>query len=223
MRFITAAFAATALAFSSAQAAEPGEPPITNPDQIIKNVTEQTLVDLLKELGAQQVEVKEYNGKRQIVFFDGGVPYNMAADICNIRPGKCIGVTMIVLVESSGGGTSLEVLNTANRGNLYLTVFKLDNARFGVGNVQLIDGGVTKRNLAINIASFVVTFNQVMNEMKNQTVASLQQTGPFGQGAFQRASATPIPRPVVATPNEMAAITGQMTKSIATKLGPQRY
>jgi hypothetical protein len=221
MRFIAAAFAAIAIALGAAQAAEPAEPPIKNPDQIIKSVNEQTLVELLKELGAQQVEVKEFQGKRQIVFFDGGVPYNMAAELCNIRPGKCVGVTMLVLVETSNG-VSLETLNSANRNNLYLSIFKVDNSRFGVGNVQLLDGGVTKRNLAINIASFVVTFNQVMKEMQNQTVASLPQSGPFGQGAFQQASAAAQPRPVVATPDEMAAATGHLSLSIASKLGPQR-
>jgi hypothetical protein len=223
MRFTTAVLASASLAFAgAAAAAEPAEPPIANPDQIISSVTTESLADLLREMGAPQVEIREAGGQKVIVFSESGMPYNMQTAMCDLRPGKCIAFAVVALLETGTTTVSLDSINSANKGNIYLTMFKLDGSKIGAGNMQLIDGGVTKRNVAINIASFIVTFRQLLKNMQGQTIAGVQNNGIFGNGPFQQTSAVPMLRPVVATPHEMNVFINEASKNHATTFATRR-
>jgi hypothetical protein len=105
------------------------------------------------------------------------------------------------------------VLNAAN-GSMYVTLVRLDANRFAVGRVHLVDGGVTKKNLAINIASFVMTFNETMKALSNQVVASAQPRSVYLNAPARRA----MPQAVRATPEEIAHITKVMSAQYAATL-----
>ncbi len=216
MRFSLTALVAAAIVFAvPAQAAEPAEPALANANQVIDNLTLESIADLLREMGAQQVEIKEVGNQRGILMVDGGIPYNVAVGLCDRRPGKCLVLGIMVVIENGAGGYPLDTLNTVNKNNLFVTLYKVDSAKFGVGRLHLVDGGVTKRNLAINVASYVATFRDVMQQLQNQTIASVRP------GAYQQASfGRPQLRLVPASPREMHDFIAEASTRVATTLRP---
>jgi hypothetical protein len=192
-------------------AAEAPEPPISNPTSIIDSVSPEQFAEMMRELGAQQVQVREAEGQKIVIFFNGEVPYNAGFGLCDIRPGKCLALTMIVVINlGTGTVPPLETLNAVN-GGMYVTAVRIDANRFAVGRVEIVDGGVTKKNLAINAGSFIVTFQALMKSLDQQVVAALQPRS-------SNLSAPVRPRAVLATPSEMARITKAMSANYANYL-----
>jgi hypothetical protein len=208
--------AAVALAAGApAFAAEPPEPPITNPASIVDSADPEQMAQMMRELGAQQVQVREVEGQKVVTFFYGEVPYNIGFSVCDIRPGKCLAATMIVVVNlGTATVPPLESLNTVNSG-MFVTAVKLDANRFAVGRVSILDGGVTKKNLAINAGSFVVTFQALIKALDEQVVASAQSRNAY-------LSAPIRPRAVLAAPGDIARITKAMSANYATTLPRNR-
>ena len=198
--------------------AEPAEPPIANPGAIVDNLTADNVSELIRELGGQQIQTREVDGKKLVTFMDGNVPYNLGIALCDIRPGKCLAVAIAVIIDPGTTSYPLEIFNNFNKENLFVTLIKLEGNKFGVGRVLLVDGGVTKKNLAINIASFALTFQEAMKYLSSQLVAGYQQNGTFQRAGLGAAS----PRPVFATPQEMTRIMDAMAKQYKTTLGPRR-
>ena len=85
----------------------------------------------IAELGGQKVETKEEGDKRVITFFDGDQPYIVIVTLCEVKPGKCLGVVELALVNTSPNDISLEQLNKLNADNIYLSGFKVDTNKFG--------------------------------------------------------------------------------------------
>lgn len=214
----TLALLAGLAAALSPSLAEPPEPPITNPGAIVDNLTAENVSELIRELGGQQIETRDVEGKKLVTFMDGNIPYNLGIALCDIRPGKCLALSLAVVINPGTTSYPLEIFNNFNKDNLFVTLIKLDSNRFGVGRVLLVDGGVTKKNLAINVASFALAFQEAMKYLSSQLVAGYQQNGTFQRAGFGTAS----PRPVLATPQEMARIMETMTKQYKTTLGPRR-
>jgi hypothetical protein len=203
--------AAAVLAAAPAFAAEAPEPPITNPMSIIDSANPEQFAEMMRELGATQVQVREAEGQKVVTFFNGEVPYNVGFGLCDIRPGKCLALTMIVVVNlGTGTVPPLETLNAVN-GGMYVTAVRVDANRFAVGRVEIVDGGVTKKNLAINAGSFIVTFQALMRSLSEQVVASAQPRSSY-------LSAPVRPRAVFATPREMARITKAMSANYTNYL-----
>jgi len=210
-KFCLTLTAAAALAAAPGFAAQPPEPPISNPMSIVDSVGPDQFADMMRELGAQQVQIRETEGQKIVTFMNGPVPYNVGFSLCDIRPGKCLALTMIVVVNlGTGAAPALETLNNANSG-MYVTAVKVDANRFAVGRVEIIDGGVTKKNLAINAGSFIVTFEALMKSLDEQVVASVQPRSSY-------LSAPVRPRAVPATPAEIARITKAMSANYANYL-----
>jgi hypothetical protein len=193
--------------------AQPAEPPITEPMSMVDSVTIDGLTGLLKELGAQNIETRD--GGKLLTFQDGPVPYNMNIALCDIRPNKCLALAMGVIMDPGSTSYSHEAINTYNKDNLFVTAIKLDGNKVAFGRIWLVDGGVTKKNLAINISSFVVTFNQALKSLQSQVVAGVQ-TDP----TFKQTSQSAGPKFMVAGPNELE----QLTKALVhkTTLGDKR-
>lgn len=203
--------AAASLAAVPAFAADPPEPPISNPTSMVDSVGADQFADLMRELGAQQVQIREAEGQKVVTFFNGEVPYNAAFSLCDIRPGKCLALTMLVVVNlGTAAAPPLESLNNLN-GGMYVTAVKIDANRFAVGRVEIVDGGVTKKNLAINAGSFIVTFEAFMKALSQQVVASVQPRS-------ANLSVPVRPRAVFATPAEIAQVTKAMSANYATTL-----
>jgi len=221
MRFPVATLATALIALASpAFAAEaPQDPPISNPTQLIDHVTSENITEMVREMGAQQIETRDVgNGQKLVTFVDGSIPYNAGTVICDIRPGKCMALALAVMMDTGATTYSLDVLNAFNRDNLYLMLVKLEDGKIGFGRVTLVDGGVTKKNLAFNIASFAATLQQALQHLRSQLVAGVRQDGTFPAANLSG----PEPRLVQATPEEMAKITAKMLKQYKTTLGPAK-
>ncbi|MFM9864822.1 MAG: hypothetical protein ACKVRO_14565 [Micropepsaceae bacterium] len=218
MRFHTAAaalaIAATAFA-SNIAVAEPAEPPITNPNEVVTQVTEESLITLLRELGAQKIETRDVsNGRKQIVFYDGTMPYNMMLTGCDIRPGKCIAYALVALLETGTTNYTLDAVNTANKSNAFVTMVRVEANKIGGGRIQLVDGGVTKKNIAINIASFILNFAEAMKGIQSQLIASYRPGNGFQKAAFGQ----PQLRGVQATPEQMLTVVNGLATGPLTTL-----
>jgi hypothetical protein len=200
---------------ANALAAEPAEPPITEPMSLIDTLTAENVTKLLTELGAQKIETRDMTGGKLITFFDGPVPYNMGIALCDIRPGKCLALSMGVIMDPGSTSYTLETLNKYNTENMFVTAIKLEGNKVGFGRVWLVDGGVTKKNMAINIASFIVTFRQALKEIQPQVVAGVQT-----EGAFKPTAQTRAPTFLLADPKDMERITKALVHK--TTLGDKR-
>lgn len=212
-RFIAVVLAAAPFAATSARA-EPPEPPISNPDGLVTNITEDGVTSLLKELGVTKFESRDLSdGRRQIVFYDGTMPYNLAPTACTIRPGKCIAYSLIAIVDTGNTNFPLEAINDVNQNNLFVTMVKVENGKYGAGRIDLIDGGVTRKNLAINIASFIVNYRDAMTKLQNQLVASNPSNAYLGASI-----GTPQLRMVPATPQQMHQMIDKLSRNYATTI-----
>lgn len=207
--------AAALLAVTSpAFAAEPPDPPITNPMDLVDNATPEPMAEMMRQLGATQVEIKGEGDQKSVTFFDGPVPYSLGFGICNIRPNKCLAMLIIVVVDPGATNFPLEALNGFNKQGMFTTLVKLDGNRFAAGHMLLVDGGVTRKNIAINVASFIITFHEAMRYLQSQMVAG---TYPKDRAMLRANGQAPL-RFVKATPQEMAQAVKALSSRYQTTL-----
>lgn len=213
MRFTTALALAAALLAAPVSAAE--GPTVSDPAQIIDGLSAEGMTALLTELGAQKIQVLEETAKsKRMVFFDGDVPFNASIELCDLRPGKCVALLIIVIMDG-GSGIPLETINKSNESNLFITAIKGPDGKIAFGRVTVVDGGVTKQNLAMNVASFVVTFQQKLKALQNQVVASAGTSNAY----LSSNAPTPL-RPVFATPQEFERFKAALLKPATTLRRP---
>lgn len=201
---------AAALAAGQAVAAEPPEPPLTNPTALWDSVTPESVAETVRELGGQQVEIRGTGNERIVTFVDGNIPYNLAPAICDVRPGKCVGLIMVVIMDTGTVKLSLDALNAQNKTNVFVSVAKFEENKIGIGHGLLLDSGVTKKNLAMNIATFASTVRDTIKALSTPVVAS--------NGAeFRPTSFGPRPtlRPVFVNPAELARYVQSVAKPLA--------
>src|SRR5262249_14763399 len=146
-----ACFVLSPLGMAIAVTAQAAELKVSEPATLIDSVTSEMVSKLVTELGGQKVQSSEADGKQIISFMDGDISNNIAIAACDIRPGKCLAMIQVVIVTTGGTDVPLDVLNKFNQDGLFLTAFKLDSSKIGFGRVVLVDGGITKMNLAVNI------------------------------------------------------------------------
>lgn len=209
--------AALALAFAIATpalAADQPEP-LTNPTMLLDSLTAESVAEIVRELGGQQVQTREADGKRIVTFVDGNIPYNLGIVQCEPRPGKCVGLIMVVIVE--GGKFSLENINAQNKSDLFVSVAKFDETRTGIGRALLVDSGVTKKNVGMNIASFAAATRLAIKSLNEQLVASASPA--FRPAAL--AGARPA-RPVLLSPRDTVRLIAAFDKPHATGLAGPR-
>ena len=201
----TAATLALLLAIPAANA-EPAK--LANPTQIVDEIVAENVSALVTEIGGQQVEVRGSDGKKSVIFRDGGIPYVLTPTACVQTLGKCVGLSMIVLVDNSKSAFSLETLDTANRENGLLSFFREGNDKFVVGRIAVVDGGVTKKNLANEIALFVVSFQEAMKKMSSQTIASVNRPNPYLSATVGGG----LPQPILISPEYAARLTESLAQ-----------
>lgn len=188
MRSFGLAFAGLLLAAASPLAAiAAGEPPISDATKVVDTLDVTTIGAMIAELGGQKVETREEGDKKIVTFADGDQPYIAIVTLCDVKPGKCLGLAQLALVDTSPTVITNEQINKLNSDNIFLTSFKLDGNKIGFGRVVLIDGGVTRANLAINVAAFVQTYKTSMKNLAAQLTSSLQLP-PGTQQAFSTTS-----------------------------------
>lgn len=206
-----------ALAFAIATpalAADQPEP-LTNPTMLMDSLTAEAIAEIVRELGGQQVQTREAEGKKIVTFVDGNIPYNLGVVQCEVRPGKCVGLIMVVIVE--GGTFSLENINARNKSDLFVSVAKFDETRTGIGRALLVDSGVTKKNVAMNIASFAAATRLAIKSLNEQLIANANPA--FRPAAL--AGARPA-RAVLLSPRDTARLIAAFDKPYAAGLtGPR--
>jgi hypothetical protein len=218
MRFLTKvsalAFAALA-AVPATNAAPESSLNVTNPTQVVDSAVAEDLAQIVREVNGQDVQVREANGKKGITFKDGDIPYTMAPVFCDILPGKCLGFVMVVVVDNSELKFTLDTLNSANKSTSFLTFFKEENNKFTVGRVTLVDGGVSRKNIAINISVCAMEFREAMKRLQSQLTAGFDRGTPY-----QRASYGPARwRAYAPSPDYAASLADKFAPEYARRFG----
>lgn len=182
-RLITAAaFAITSLALQpAAQAAEDAFPNITDPKQVVESLDVDVLAEIVTQIGGGDVRKHTDQKQKGVSFLDGQTPHNLVLTFCDIEPGKCFGVLMLVVVDNSKLNFTLDTLNQGNKDSAFLTFYREENSKFLVGRVDIVEGGITRRNLGVKIGMFAIEFRETMKRLSSQLSAALP-------GGFQRAS-----------------------------------
>lgn len=216
MRTISTVFAAALAAFSllpTANAAQESFPNLTNGTKMIDSVVAEDLAQTVREIGGGDVQIREANGKKGITFWDGENPYTMVPVFCDIQPGKCLGYVMVIVVDNTQLKFTLDTLNAANKSTSFLTFFQEEQGKFTVGRVNIIDGGVTKKNVAVNISVCAMEFREALKRLENQLTAGLSPQ-------FQRVGNGPVRvRAFAPSPDYVARIAAAMEKDYARRFG----
>lgn len=207
MRVFTAALATLVVAFAAvavpARAAAP-ELKLSDPTAQIENLTAENVSAILQEVGAQQIETHQDGGKTIVTFKDGEIPYNLGFALCNIRPGTCLALVMVVGFDPGATHYPLELFNAFNKDNAFVSAVALDGNRFAVSRMLFTDGGVSRKNVAMNIVNFAAAPQVIMKFLASQIVAGADRATP---APFQQVSGgANAVRPVALAPRDMVAI-----------------
>lgn len=196
--------AAVAIALTATFAAPAFAQQLTNEKSSIDYFTTDNVSALLKELGAQQVQVQSNNTGKSVTFQDGAIPYNAILTVCNKTTGANCEAAILVVIFEGSTNYPIDAFNNFNKEQSFVTAVKLEENRYAISRMVLSSGGVTKKNVAVNIASFASAPAKVVQYLSSQLVAGYQD----GQGAnLQRVSYNPAPlRAVPATAKDVAQI-----------------
>jgi len=200
-------------------AAEPSDLTVSEPTTLIDSLNADMVSKLITELGGLKVQASEADGKKIITFMDGEMPNNIGIAACDIRPGKCVALVQLVIVTTGTADVPLDMLNKYNQDGLFLTAFKLDGNKIGFGRVLLVDGGVTKLNLAANITSFGATLDDALKQLRAQLVPTAQLEKPPGTTAAAMAAApfTAVPADVKQMGPLMNAMLAQYKATVSRR------
>lgn len=172
---------------------------IANPTGIVDNLQAEEVKALVTELGAREAQVRDGENNKVVTFVDGKLPYTMGIAGCEIRPGKCISLVMLVFVDMGASGISTDMINSRNKDSFFNTAIKIDEKVIAFGRGVIVDSGVTRKNLATNIVVFAALVNDGIKHFSSQIVAS----NGF-PGATQNLSlANGAPRAVFPTPQQL--------------------
>lgn len=172
---------------------------IANPSSIVDDLGSEGVKALVTELGAQEAQVRDAEGNKVVTFVDGKLPYTFGIAGCDIRPGKCISLVMLVFVDMGASGISTDMINARNKDSFFNTAIKIDEKVIAFGRGVIVDSGVTRKNLATNIVVYAALVNDGIKHFSSQIVAS--NTFP---GATQNLSlANGAPRAVFPTPQQL--------------------
>lgn len=146
--------------------------PISKPDQVIDTLTAETVKALVMEMGGKEVEVRDLEGGKVVIFTDAGIPYQMSVAGCDSIPGKCISLVMLVFVETGASGITTDMVNSRNLEDFFATSLKVDDNMMAFGRGLLLAGGVTRRNLAMNIGVYANRTGEALKHFASKVVAS---------------------------------------------------
>jgi hypothetical protein len=201
----------TALAFGAATlAATPAiAEPLANPAAQLEKLSIDNLSEILRELGAQQIEPSTSAAGKSVTFRDGNIPYHMILAGCDKAGGACIATIMLVVIDGGSSNYPLDSFNSFNKDNSFVSAIKLDGTKFAVTRMIVTSGGISRQNMAVNIANFAQSPNEIIKFLSAQLVAGYENGGAT---QFQRAGLgmTQMPHAVLATPAEI----GQILQSV---------
>jgi hypothetical protein len=212
MRSLLLACAASVMFLAGQARAEGEEPAISSPASVIDTVTLANVSGIVTELGATQIEQRTAEGKSAVTFVDGGIPYSMAISACDVRPGKCVALIMLVFLDTGTNNIGVDAVNGRNKDSFLATAIKVDDKTLAFGRAVLIDSGVTRKNLAMNIAVFASVIGDSIKFFNSQLVAGYQA----GSGIQRVSYGSGTLRPVFANPRQLAAAVNALDASYRT-------
>ncbi len=152
--------------------AQGGDLPITKPDQVLDTLTAEEVGSLVTELGGKEVQIRDLEGGKVVIFVDAGIPYQLSVTGCESIPGKCISLVMLVFVETGASGITTDMVNSRNLEEFFVTSLKVDEKTMAFGRGLLVAGGVTRRNLAMNIGVYANRTGDALRHFASKVVAS---------------------------------------------------
>lgn len=175
----------TPLTATPARAAESADVPMTS-------ITAETVSQIVTGLGGTEVRIHDQDKEKIVTFQDGETPFNLGIGLCDIRPGGCVGLTMIVGFDPGATHYPVELFNAFNQQNPFVSTFQIDGNKFAVARMILVDGGVTRKNIEANIANFAVAPGELMQYLNSQLVAGYQPNGTFRPANFGMGGLRPV-------------------------------
>lgn len=210
MRVIATAYAFLAAIFimsiggSPAQAAETS---LTNPDLVLQALTAANVSEILTELGAQEVAARDIENGKVVDFKSAGDQFHAALLGCSAKPEGCFAMVMLVAFDEGQTTHPLEAYNAFNRENPFASVNKLEGGKYAVTRMVVAEGGLTKKNIAVNFSGFAGAPQAIAKHWASQIIAGVQQNG----GQLQPASlSTASERSVTLSPGEIKSIVDRL-------------
>lgn len=158
----------------------------------LASITAELVSKVVTELGGTEVQIHNEGSEKIVTFKDGDTPFNFGIGLCEVRPPGCLALTMIVGFDPGATHYPVELFNTFNQQNPFVSTFQIDGNKFAVARMVLIDGGVTRKNLDVNIANFAVAPGELMKYLNSQLVAGYQADGSFQRASFGGGFARPV-------------------------------
>ena len=205
MKFtITASLLALTLA-APALAADAKQ--ISDATKVLDNTDTTTIASIVTEMGAGKVQSKDDATHHVVYFADGEFPFIVSVSGCD--NGKCFAFVPMAIADTSPMTLTLDQINKINKETPFISVIQLDGNKIGFAHVVVMDGGVTRQNIAANIGGFAVVVEGVFKKMANPLTSSL--TAPSGTPQAANAMMAVHFRPVAPDPQQLQAIADQLT------------
>lgn len=210
MRFLTAAFAAVAIAASAiagpAMAAD------------LTTFTPENVKAIVTEAGGTNVTQEASDGVTFINFEMGGLPYSYSIRLCDPKgAGGCVGLLMAIGFEMEQGYT-LDTLNSFNRNVPLATVVQIDSKTIAFGRFVVSLGGISAENIKANMALVSIAPELFARHLKSQVVASADPAA-SGKTLPVNMPTPTAPKAIRLTPN---AVTSIMEEDTLDKLKPKK-
>ena len=203
MRHVLAsAFAAlTVLSFvlPSPALAQEGGPKLSNPKAIVDTVTPELVQSIVTEMGGKDVQIRESENGKVVTFSVGSLPYVFGVSGCEVKPGKCMTLVMLVFVDMGATGITADMINTRNNDSFFATSVKIDDKVIAFGRGVLVDGGVTRENLSLNIAIYASLVREGIKHFGSQVVAARNMPATMQNLSWGQAQV----RPILPTPQQL--------------------
>jgi hypothetical protein len=199
MKRALALAAALTMYMPSLALAQNSEINIANPTSIVDNVQADDIKSLVTEMGAREAQVRDGDNNKIVTFLDGKLPYTFGITGCEIRPGKCLSLVMLVFIDMGASGISTDMINSRNKDSFFNTAIRIDDKVIAFGRGVIVDGGITRRNLATNIVVYAAMVHDGIKHFGSQIVASSGLPGTTQNLSLQNGTL----RPVFPTPQQL--------------------
>jgi hypothetical protein len=193
-----AALAAFACLTPAPSAAQEADLKIANPSAVIDTITPESVKALVVEMGVKDAQIRDGENNPVVTFVDGNLPYVFGITGCDIRPGKCLSLVMLIFVDMGASGITADMINARNTDSFFATSIKVDDKVIAFGRGVLVDSGVTRKNLGMNIAVYANLVRDGIKHFSSQIVASRGLPGTVqnlsyvqGQGPVRAVLPTP--------------------------------
>ena len=117
-------------------------------------LTPANVSEILTELGAQEVGSRDVDKKKVVDFKSGDMTFHILLVACETRSDGCLAMVMATAFDPGQTSYSLESFNSFNREYPFVSAIKLEGNKYAVTRMLVVEGGVTKKNIAVNIVEF---------------------------------------------------------------------